>query len=236
MEVQSALKVNSERERSSLRSLNQCAGAGSEALPGNIHPVEKSIRGIVNDRRRLMAAQAIMNGISTEELEKTVENVREHPELGKCRFRAHNEWLDGGNNHVRVKDFYAAGQEITSRREAFDFDADEPPLLLGHDRGANPVEYLLTALSSCMTTSIVYHAAANGIKIEELESDFEGDLDLQGFLGLSDKIRPGYQQIRATFRVKCDAPAEKLEEFTKFSPVYDVVSKSVPVVVKIEKK
>ncbi|MHA3775145.1 OsmC family protein [Verrucomicrobiota bacterium sgz303538] len=182
-----------------------------------------------------MAAQSMMNGVSTDELEKTVESIRDHPELGKCKFRAHNEWLDGGNNHVRVKDFYAAGQEVTSRAKAFDFDADEPPLLLGHDRGANPVEYLLTALSACMTTSMVYHAAANGIKIEELESDFEGDLDLQGFLGLADDVRPGYQQIRATFRVRCDAPTEKLGEFLKRSPVYDVVSKSVPVVVNIEK-
>lgn len=182
-----------------------------------------------------MAAAGVMNGVSTDELSKTVDTIRQAPELGQCRFRAHNEWIDGGNNHVKVKDFYAAGQEVTSRPKPFEFDADEPPLLLGQDRGANPVEYLLSALSSCMTTSMVYHAAANGIRIEELQSDFEGDLDLQGFLGLGENVRPGYQEIRATFRVKSDAPVETLESFTKFSPVYDVVSKSVPVRVKIEK-
>ena len=64
---------------------------------------------------------------------------------------------------------------------------------------------------------------------------FEGDLDLQGFLGLGENVRPGYQEIRATFRVKSDAPVETLESFTRYSPVYDVVSKSVPVRVKIEK-
>ncbi len=182
-----------------------------------------------------MAAQGVLNGVNTDDLNKTVNTIRGTPDMGQCQFRAHNEWIDGGNNHVQVKDFHAAGQEITSRTKPFEFDADEPPLLLGHDRGANPVEHLLGALSSCMTTSMVYHAAANGIKIEELESDFEGDLDLQGFLGLAD-VRPGYQEIRANFKVKSDAPAEKLESFTKFSPVYDVVSKSVPVKVTIEKK
>lgn len=183
-----------------------------------------------------MPDQETLNGVSTEGLTKTVEAVTADPALGKCQFRARNRWVDGGSNRVRVKDFYAAGQENTSRSEPFEFTADEPPVLLGKDRGANPVEYLLAALSSCMTTSIVYHAAAKGIRIEELESEFEGDLDLQGFLGLSKEIRPGYQEIRATFRVKSDAPADELEKFTKFSPVYDVVSKSVPVVVKIEKK
>jgi uncharacterized OsmC-like protein len=98
------------------------------------------------------------------------------------------------------------------------------------------VEHLLAALSACMTTSMVYHAAAHGTKIEELESDFSGDLDLQGFLGLREDVRPGYQGIRAKFRVRSDAPTEELASYVKFSPVYDVVSKSVPVSVEVEKK
>jgi hypothetical protein len=69
-----------------------------------------------------------------------------------------------------------------------------------------------------------------------MESDFTGDLDLNGFLGLKEDVRPGYQRIRATFRLKSDAPAEQLKELVKFSPVYDVVSKSVPVEVRVEKK
>ena len=120
--------------------------------------------------------------------------------------------------------------EITIRQ-----DADEPPVLLGEDRGANPVEYVLHALAACMTTSMVYHAAARGITIEAVGSRLEGDLDLQGFLGLSDEVRKGYQGIRAVFRVRSGADAETLRALVEYSPVYEMVSGSVPVTVEIRK-
>jgi uncharacterized OsmC-like protein len=183
-----------------------------------------------------MAQQQIVNGVDKDALTQTIKTFRKNPGLAQCSFRAKNTWVEGGHNRVTVKDFYAAGQEISSRKKPFEISADEPPVLLGSDRGANPVEYLLAALSACMTTSMVYHAAANGIQIDELESEFEGDLDLQGFLGLDANVRPGYQAIRATFRVKTDGTPEQLEKFTRFSPVFDVVSRSVPVVVRVEKK
>jgi uncharacterized OsmC-like protein len=183
-----------------------------------------------------MITQETINGVNTADLKETISNIRQTPALGQCRFRTQNHWVEGGQNYGTVKDFYAAGQEVTSRSKPFEISADEPPLLLGTDSAPNPVEYLLTALASCMTTSLVYHAAAHGIEIDELESEFEGDLDLQGFLGLSKEVRPGYQGIRATFHVKSEATADELAGFTKFSPVYDVVSRSVPVSVNIVKK
>jgi len=85
-----------------------------------------------------------------------------------------------------------------------------------------------------MTTTMVYHAAARGIEIRGVESQLEGDLDLRGFLGLSEKVRKGYQAIRVRMRVQSDASPETLRELTGYSPVYDIVSKSVPVEVTIE--
>jgi len=115
--------------------------------------------------------------------------------------------------------------------------ADEPPLLLGEDRGANPVEFLLTALASCVTTGIVYHGAARGIELTRLESELEGDLDLHGFLGISESVRPGYEKIQIKFRIEGNAPREELEKLVQeakmFSPVYDVVSRSVPITVMV---
>ena len=88
-----------------------------------------------------------------------------------------------------------------------------------------------------MTTTMVYHAAVRGIKLEEVESELEGDLDLRGFFGISDEVRPGYQEIRANFKVKTDAEnLETLKELIKLSPVYDVVSSGTRVIVQIEKK
>jgi uncharacterized OsmC-like protein len=175
-----------------------------------------------------------INGVDTTKLKEMVDAVRENPGLAHGEFRAHNTWVEGGHNRAEISGYHAAGQE-SSRDMPFEIPADEPPALLGQDRGPNPVEQLLSALSACMTTSIVYHAAAHGTRIDDLESDFSGDLDLQGFLGLRDDVRPGYQKIRAKFRVRCDAAPEELASYVKFSPVYDVVSKSVPIEVTVEK-
>lgn len=176
-----------------------------------------------------------INGVNIDELGRTIDTIKEKPEIAKFKFRASNTWINGGHNRTNVKNFYGAGQEHTSRKVPFTMDADEPPVLLGEDRGANPVEYVLTALSACLTTSMVYHAAARGYKIEELESRIEGDLDLHGFLGLSENIRKGYQNLRISFKVKGDVTTEQLKELSKFSPVYDIVSNPVPVDIQIEK-
>jgi uncharacterized OsmC-like protein len=113
-------------------------------------------------------------------------------------------------------------------------DADEPPVLLGHDTGANPVEFILHALAACLTTTMVYHAASRGIAIRAVDSALEGDLDLRGFLGISNEVRKGYHTIRVKMRVKSEAKPDMLRELAQFSPVYDVVSRSVPVDVVVE--
>ena len=88
-----------------------------------------------------------------------------------------------------------------------------------------------------MTTTMVYHAAVRGIKLEEVESELEGDLDLKGFFAISDKVRPGYQEIRVNFKVKTDIEnVDRLKALTKLSPVYDVVSSGTNVKVQIETK
>ncbi len=88
-----------------------------------------------------------------------------------------------------------------------------------------------------MTTTMVYHAAVRGIKLDEVESALEGDIDLRGFLAISDEVRPGYQEIRVNFKVKTDLKdVEELKALTKLSPVYDVVSTGTRVKVQIERK
>ena len=117
---------------------------------------------------------------------------------------------------------------------------DEPPLLLGENHGANAGEYALTALNGCLITALIYHAAAQGIKIDEVESSLEGDADLRGFLGIDDSVRNGYERINVTFRIKSDAPEEKLRELVelaqKRSPVFDMLSNPTPVQANMEKK
>ncbi len=176
----------------------------------------------------------VINGVNVDRLGDTIGAIQNDPALAKSQFRATNRWISGGHNRSSIQGFYAAGQEDTTRSKPFVLDADEPPVLLGEDHGANPVEFVLHALAACLTTGLVYHAAARGIRVESVESKLEGDLDLQGFLGLSDKVRRGFKEIRAQFKVKSDATAEQLKELTKFSPVHDIVTNPVPVSISVE--
>lgn len=180
----------------------------------------------------------MLNGIKVDELFATIDVVKNAPVNGKFKFRATNKWINGGHNKTSVANFYGT-QKDHDHKVPFELDADEPPLLLGEDKGPNPVEYLLTALAGCVTSSIIYHAAAKGIKLNSVESRLEGDIDLRGFLGLSDDVHRGYEQIRMFFKIDADAPPEKLEEIVKlgptYSPVYDTITRAVPVIVKLEK-
>ena len=177
----------------------------------------------------------VINGIKVTEFENTVAAVKDQPELAKFRFRARNHWDMGGYNRTTINGFYGAGEEHGAQDRSFVLEADEPPVLLGQDRTANPVEYLLHALASCLTSSIIYKAAARGIIVESVESKLEGDLDARAFLELSNDVRKGYQNIRATFKVRSDASAEELKECAEFSPVLDVITHGTPVSLSVEK-
>ena len=175
-----------------------------------------------------------VNGVNLDVLGATVGAIQSDPELGVSRFRAVNRWIDGNHNRTTVTGFYGAKQEI-AHKQAFTLIADEPPILAGNDDGANPVEHLLHALASCLTTAMVAHAAVRGIEIEQVEAELEGDLDLNGFLGLNPKTPKGYTAIRANYRVKA-APEdlEKIAALASFSPVFNTVTNGVPVDVKVE--
>jgi uncharacterized OsmC-like protein len=178
------------------------------------------------------------NGVDVGELFNTIEAVKNSPVIAKFKFRAANQWFDGGHNRTTIKDFYGI-QKNHNHEAAFKLDADEPPLLLGTGKGPNPVEYLLTALAACVTTALVYHAAAKGIVLNSVESRLEGDIDLRGFLGISPDVRKGYQQIRMVFKIDADVPQEQLEELVQlgpiYSPVFDSITRGVPVTVELDK-
>ena len=181
---------------------------------------------------------ANVNGVAVEGLFSTIEAVKARPSIAKFKFRIRNQWETGSRNRSTVATFTGADQEL-SHPKPFTLPADEPAVLLGEDLAANPVEYLLHALASCLTTSMVYHAAARGIQIDQVESSFEGDLDLHGFLDLNPRVRKGYQGIRVLFKIRANVPDEQLEEIvqlgTGHSPVFDSLTNGVPVSVAAER-
>jgi uncharacterized OsmC-like protein len=176
--------------------------------------------------------QDAINGVDRQALFGTIDAVKAAPELARFEFRLTNEWVDGGLNRSTVADFHGTRREI-AHAAPFVLSNDELPVLLSGDKGPNPVENLLHALAGCLTTSIVYHAAAKGVKVDAVRARFEGDLDLRGFLGTSKEVRNGYQGIRVVFDIDGDLTGEQKRELMamgpRFSPVFDVVTNGVPV-------
>ncbi|MCG6926981.1 MAG: OsmC family protein [Acidobacteria bacterium] len=178
-----------------------------------------------------------MNGVDTPTLFATINAVKEQPELAKAQFRASSRWVAGTHSRSKVESFTAAGGTHTHEGD-YAFDADHPKVLTGTGKGATPVEFLLHGLAGCLTAGIANIAAARGVKLTEVESTVEGDMDMLGILGLSDEVRNGYQKIRINFKIKGDAPPEKLQEIVaqsrNRSAVYDVITQGTPVEINVE--
>jgi uncharacterized OsmC-like protein len=173
------------------------------------------------------------NGVDTQQMYGTLDAIKADPSLARFQFRAQNRWIDGAHNRSTIHGFYGAGQEDSSRAAAFTIDAGEPAILLGTDTGPNPAEVLLHALAACLTTTLVYVAAARKVRLTEVESTLEGDMDVRGCLGIDGHVRNGFSSIRCSFRLSGDAPAERLQELVdnaqSRSAVFDMITRGVPV-------
>jgi len=174
----------------------------------------------------------LVNGVPLSDLYATIEAVKQAPAAARFVFRVANEWLEGARTQSVMESFYGTGQEHIHAR-SFVLESDEPPVLLGKDLAPGAGEYLLHTLAACLTGSMIYHAAARGIHIEEVESSLEGDCDLRGFLGTDPEVRKGFQAIRVTFRIKADVSDEELQLIANlapsFSPMFDSISRGVPI-------
>ena len=174
----------------------------------------------------------MINGVDVERLVGTIEAIKVDAKVASFQFRLTNKWAGGGENRSKIEGFHGANQEMR-HATAFEVVNDESPVLLGNDHAPNPVEHVLSALAGCLTTSLAYHAAARGIAVKGVSTRLEGDLDLHGFLGLSEKTRRGFQSIRVVFDIDGDLTAaqktELIELAQRYSPVFDIVSNGVPV-------
>jgi uncharacterized OsmC-like protein len=176
------------------------------------------------------------NGVDTATLFATLDAVKQAPEAAAFQFRARNQWMSGTHSQSTISDFYGVGQEQSHER-TFVFDADHPAVLVGTDNGPTPVEFVLHALAACLTAGLGNIAAARGVTLSEVRSTIEGDIDLNGILGLSDDVRNGYEQIRISFKLRGDEPeklAKVVEQSRKRSAVFDVLTNGVPVAIAVD--
>jgi uncharacterized OsmC-like protein len=182
-------------------------------------------------------ARAPLNGVDTPTLFATIDAVDNQRELAAFRFRATTTWQTGTHSRSSIKSFYGAGGDHEHVRE-FVLDADHPQVLVGQDNGPLPVELVLAGLGSCLTAGVGNIAAARGVTLREVEAVIEGEIDIQGILGLSDEVRNGYDRIRVDFRIRGDAPSETLKKIVEQSrarsAVFDIITNSVPVEIHVD--
>jgi len=183
------------------------------------------------------APPAPRNGVDTPKLFATIGAVASQPPLAQFRFRAQSHWVGGTQSRTTIAGFYGVGAEM-QHDAPFQASADHPKVLCGEDNAPAPVEWVLHALAACLTAGIANISAARGVTLHSVECSVEGDIDLQGILGLSDNVRNGFQAIRVNYMVKGDAPEEKLRQIVDQararSAVFDILTGHVPVRIEVD--
>lgn len=172
------------------------------------------------------------NGVSVQELGALMETVRQKPALGRLTFRSRGKWINGAHSQSTFDSHHALGKEHKRATPIF-LEADEPASLLGTELAANAGELVLHALSSCLSVTYAYNAAAMGIDIHSLSFELETDADLTGFMELDPKVRPGLSQIRVKVNLACNGSPEQVTELhdkvKRTSPIYDTLRNPVEI-------
>ena len=162
-----------------------------------------------------------VNGLDLAALGETVEGIEQDAKKAIVGFDVTTRWTGQTRSETTVDGFTMAGERITRSHKIV---ADEPCELLGDDSAPNPQELLMAAFNACITVGYVAGASLKGINLEAVEIRTKGELDLRGFLGLSDSVAPGYDAINYDVRIKGDGSREQFEEIhqtvMKTSPNY----------------
>jgi uncharacterized OsmC-like protein len=182
-------------------------------------------------------ASEVNNGVNVGALLEAREALSAAPEGAQFKWRADCEWKNGTHSHSTVEGFYGLGEE-QHHRKVFTFDADHPELFASEDNGATPVEYVLVGLASCLTAGIAAVAQHRGIQLRSVKATLEGDMDVQGILGVDSDVRNGFGGINVTYEIDADADRDDIEALVaqsqKRSAVFDIVTNPTNVNVKVK--
>ena len=183
------------------------------------------------------ASSSVNNGVNVAALIAAREALTEAPAAAQFKFRAACEWKNGTHSHSTVEGFYGLGQE-QHRKKTFTFDADHPEIFASEDKGATPGEYVLVGLASCLTAGIAAVAQYRNIQLRSVTATIEGDIDVQGILGIDDDFRNGFSGIKVTYKIDADAKREDIEALVaqaqKRSAVYDMLTNPTNVTVVVD--
>src|SRR5919202_5488586 len=175
------------------------------------------------------------NGVNTQLLNTVYNSMQNQPERAKATFSVKSQWNGGFSVTSSSKGFRVGGQNIERKPEEYKMQYDFPNQLSGQGRGLTVCEYCMGSLAACLAQTIVAHATSRGIQIDGINIDVEGDVDLRGFTGISNDVRPGAQQFRVNMNIKSNtASKEQIDELheigKRFSPAFDTLTNGTSVV------
>jgi len=183
-----------------------------------------------------VSTKVIDNGVNVQALIGAREALGKAPEAAQFRWRATCDWIHGTHSRASVTGFFGLGQE-QARKTEFRFDADHPEIFASEDRGATPVEYVLVGLGACLTAGVAAIAQHRNIQLRSVSATIEGDMDVQGILGIDSDVRNGFGGIKVKFKVDADASRKDIEallaQSQKRSAVFDIITNPTNVTVEL---
>jgi uncharacterized OsmC-like protein len=176
------------------------------------------------------------NGVNVAALLAAREALTAAPQAAKFNWRATCKWVSGTHSRTDVKGFFGLGQQQSHKTE-FTFDMDHPEIFASEDKGATPVELVLTGLAGCLTAGVAAVAQHRNIQLRSVKATVEGGMDIQGILGIDAEVRNGFDGIKVKFDIDADATKEEIEALVaqsqKRSAVFDVVTNPTNVTVSV---
>jgi len=183
-----------------------------------------------------VAEKPVENGVNVTALVGAREALKQAPQAARFTWRASSRWLGGTHSRSSVKGFFGLGQEQSHKSE-FTFDIDHPEVFASEDKGATPVELVLSGLAGCLTAGVAAVAQMRNIQLHSVTATLEGAMDIRGILGADSDVRNGFDDVRVTFDIDADATREQIEALVaqsqKRSAVFDVITNPTNVTVTV---
>lgn len=179
---------------------------------------------------------AVDNGVNVEALLGAREVLETAPEAGQFKWRAECTWKNGTHSETTISNFFGFGEE-QDRSKTFSLDTDHPEQFAAANVAATPVEVVLGGLAGCLTAGVAAVAQNRGIQLNSVTAALEGDMDIQGILGVDSDVRNGFDAIRVSFNIDADASDEDIKALVaqsqKRSAVFDIITNPTNIFVEV---
>jgi uncharacterized OsmC-like protein len=185
------------------------------------------------------ASSTARNGVNVEALLGARAALAEAPQAARFKWRASSEWINGTHTRATVHGFHGLGGE-QQHRQAFRFDTDHPEIFASEDQGATPVEMVLVGLAGCLSAGVAAVAQHRNIQLRSVKATLEAGMDIQGILGVDDRVRNGFDGVKVHFDIDADATPAQIEALVaqsqKRSAVFDILANPTDVHVSASKR